>query len=471
MTFLLATDEDQRNALDILYHQPIGQVEPGILSGSLSAPFRGIGSGATAFAGQAAGESLRFLETAISGVPEGSEERPPNFGDIVAQQTEENTRKIATTMKPDPATTGSVGQVLFSVTDVLSRFGLGAAATGNIYGGAVTSGFSVGQQTSEELKAAGVDPASAEAAGEVQGAFAGAGALLPAALPGRIATRLLTGSGINIASGAADRYAMHKVLEAYPEQAKQYQWLDAKAMATDAILGAAFGYFAPFHAEERPDVTLAEKDAAMTANNALHIEESAPGVPADIPSRDAHVEAVDTATRQLLNDEPVNVEPIVADKHFVERPVADETHVMEEALRRSGYDDIIAEIHDLEKELEARGRQSAEAVLPEFRDIREPAARRPIEPSPIIEGGGPDIQVSGTEPGRTDINAEVAGQGNGEVAPVRTDVTKQPDALIASDAGIQKRIDIEQKAEAEQKDASQMQKGFEAAINCFKENG
>lgn len=66
---------------------------------------------------------------------------------------------------------------------------------------------------------------------------------LPAAVGGRLATRLLSGVGINTAFGGLNRFAVGETLEqnGYADMAKQYRVFDGQAILIDSVLGAAFG--------------------------------------------------------------------------------------------------------------------------------------------------------------------------------------------------------------------------------------
>lgn len=70
-----------------------------------------------------------------------------------------------------------------------------------------------------------------------------------------------------------------------------------------------------------------DTDAALAVNNIHHLEiESAPGIPANVASRNAHVQAMDVATQNLMEDKPVDVANILVDKQFVVKPAEQDTY-------------------------------------------------------------------------------------------------------------------------------------------------
>ena len=114
--------------------------------------------------------------------------------------------------------------------------------------------------------------------------------------------RLLTGASINTVFGAANRATMHTVLDAngYDAMAEQYRVLDGQALASDIILGAAFGGIAHLHGPAPSTI-----DAAHTLADSAHVEQSADGVPTTPQARDLHVQQMSDAVEALFNDNPV----------------------------------------------------------------------------------------------------------------------------------------------------------------------
>lgn len=224
--------------------------------------------------------------------------------------------------RPDPHTTGFVGNTLFGATDVLTRVGLGGliAPGAGIGIAAATTG---GERTAE-LQQQGVDQGTAMQSGVLTGAsLAAAGGV--SAFGKTIAQRAITGVATNVAFGAGTRAMDSHILAAagYQAQAEQQKWNDGAALLADAVIGGAF-HLLPHGSPEAPAKPAADQvDAALAAKSAQQVTDAAPGVPADPRAASAHVAAMDTAEAQLTDGQPVEVEPLVRDQAFVDRPIQD----------------------------------------------------------------------------------------------------------------------------------------------------
>lgn len=223
----------------------------------------------------------------------------------------EDFTKVIKDNRPNPATTGWLGQQAFALTSMLSR----AVAGGGPIGGAALVGETERHATTEEMVAAGVDKATAEKVGNIAGITSGGGVLLPAAIPGKLLTRLGSGAAINVLAGGTYRGSTSKALKdgGYNEMAEQYKILDAAAITTDAILGAGFGAISH-------GVRPSDRDAALAANNWHQREvESAPGLPVNGYSRTAHIDAMDEAAAQLAIGDQLSVD--LKDAEFLPKQV------------------------------------------------------------------------------------------------------------------------------------------------------
>ena len=258
----------------------------------------------------AVGDKIRFT-------PRSEEEKQ-------AEQTAlENVRAIdRETFGIDPSTVGAAGQVLFGAGKIIPRTIVGTAMGGPL-GGAVAAGAPEGFASRNDAIAEGIDPGTANKKGVIDAVATGVGALLPGGhvVKSMLPDFLLT-VGANAGLNAAGRYADHKLLASagYQAQAEQYKALDAQAMITDAVLGAAFFAVAR---TVGPAPTKTEVNAALTANQAHHQQvDSAPGIPADPRSAQLHVSTLEAAVRQALRGEPVSVADTIAEADFVNKPAS-----------------------------------------------------------------------------------------------------------------------------------------------------
>lgn len=240
---------------------------------------------------------------------------------------------------PSPDTTGWLGRVLYGLTSVGIQAGT-SALTGPL-GMAATVAGSQGNTKTATLQQEGVDPSTARKVGAVEGITQGLGVIMPASVPGTLGIRVASGATINISMGAAERGAAGSILAAngYKDMAEQYKVMDGAEIFTDAILGGAFGALP--HGQNNP--LPSETDAALAANNLHHLEiESAPGLPTDPQSRDAHIEAVNQATAQLIGGQSVDVGDITGNMSLVARQIGilDDAQV-ESFMRAEGYADAL----------------------------------------------------------------------------------------------------------------------------------
>ncbi len=269
-------------------------------------------------------------------------------------------------LAPDPQVTGYLGQILQPVTTMLAE-AVPAIIAGGPIAGAALVGASEGLSETKSLKAEGVDESTAQKVGVVTGLTAGGSILLPAAIPGKIITRIASGAGINITVGGAQRGITGEILRknGYKEMADQYKVLDSISILTDSILGGVFGGLA-----KSPRTLPSHIDTGLTANNIHQLEiESAPGIPADIQTRNSHVAAMETAADQIYRNEPVQV----ADKFYIPEFLAKEknpeiTEGMESALKEEGINELerqISQDRELQAEYESIVAAEENAKIPD----------------------------------------------------------------------------------------------------------
>lgn len=260
-------------------------------------------------------------------------------------------------LTPDAATTGTAGQVLHGLFDMGGQAFVGTLLSGPAGGAAAVTALQ-GFSEFERLTAQGVDFRTAQEAGLVQGVTAGAGTLIPmslglraggalaesvgaqlartgesavrnvAATAVRAAPDIAYAAGTNIAFGMAQRGLTAKTLRdgGYNEMADQYDVFDRQSIAIDAVLGVAFGGVGRFlnargESAATPEFSPADVDAALAANASHHAEiDVAPGVPVNVLSRDAHVQALQKAMNDVSQGRAVDVASIAEPASFSDIP-------------------------------------------------------------------------------------------------------------------------------------------------------
>ncbi|EDR1537458.1 hypothetical protein CJR81_002392 [Salmonella enterica subsp. enterica serovar Javiana] len=260
-------------------------------------------------------------------------------------------------LTPDAATTGTAGQVLHGLFDMGGQAVVGTLLSGPAGGAAAVTALQ-GFSEFEKLTAQGVDFRTAQEAGLVQGVTAGAGTLIPMSLglraggalaesvgaqlarTGESAVRnvattavraapdIAYAAGTNIAFGMAQRGLTAKTLRdgGYNEMAAQYDVFDRQSIAIDAVLGVAFGGVGRFlnargESAATPEFSPAEVDAALAANASHHAEiDVAPGIPVNVLSRDAHIQALQKAMNDVSQGRAVDVASIAEPASFSDVP-------------------------------------------------------------------------------------------------------------------------------------------------------
>lgn len=261
-------------------------------------------------------------------------------------------------LKPDPRSVGTAGQVLYSLGDIFGTV-YAQAMGGNITPQtlAIETGKSYANSQQQLYIRQGIDEVTAQSLATTDAAAVGLGVVLPAAVPGKLVTRALSGGGINTVIGTGQRYALSSELESngYTDLARQYKPFDAAHVLTDFTLGAFFGGFLgprPLARDANTRVLPSDVDAALTMGNAAHIETGTiPGMPTDLASRQAHVNAVNKALDDLMNDRPVDVGDPVTRAPFESRP---ETLLRQEVTLEVEQH-LALQLQSLKAELERRG--------------------------------------------------------------------------------------------------------------------
>ncbi|WP_060683447.1 hypothetical protein [Citrobacter portucalensis] len=297
-------------------------------------------------------------------------------------------------LTPDAATTGTAGQVLHGLFDMGGQAVVGTLLSGPAGGAAAVTALQ-GFSEFERLTAQGVDFRTAQEAGLVQGVTAGAGTLIPmslglraggalaesvgaqlartgesavrnvAATAVRAAPDIAYAAGTNIAFGMAQRGLTAKTLRdgGYNEMANQYDVFDRQSIAIDAVLGVAFGGVGRFlnargESAATPEFSPAEVDAALAANASHHAEiDVAPGVPVNVLSRDAHIQALQKAMNDVSQGRAVDVASIAEPASFSDV---------------SGRRNLIAQSID---EVLFRADEGASALAVETRTLEDQAAQ------------------------------------------------------------------------------------------------
>lgn len=262
--------------------------DPSAFQGGASAFFRGAGEGAVGLAQSAVGFSKRLIsDPAFTDniaptinmfrvmFPDADKALNESYDDFGKQLS--NAREY---IKPEAGSQGMAAQVIHGLGQFAPA--IGASVIGGPVVGAAAAAGSTYEQAYQDARAKGVDEQTARTVAAEQSGFNAVGMGLPAAVGGGLATRLLSGVGINTAFGGLSRFAVGETLadNGYADMAKQYRVFDGQAILIDSVLGAAFGgahHFAArgnsvdARADESPTTdagTTPLQDATVTAETA-----------------------------------------------------------------------------------------------------------------------------------------------------------------------------------------------------------
>lgn len=275
----------------------------------------------------------------------------------------QGTAQAVMDLRPDPAEVGVVGQILGEAAAVLPRTVVGTVLGGAV-AGAVAAGGPTGYASKQVGMAEGLDESTATLKGVIDAATVGVGAVLPAArFVGPVLGDAAIAVGANVGLGMAGRGATAALLDGggYHAQAAQYRAMDGTAIATDAILGAAF--FGIGRAGMRRPTT-EQVDAALSERTYQHADvDTAPGAPINPRSAVAHQDAIRTAIAQLSRGETVVLPESIHSAEFMRSadsaPAAPTRDVALATAKQ-----------DLEPALRIQLEQEAAGILPDVKDVK-----------------------------------------------------------------------------------------------------
>ncbi|MCU4039428.1 hypothetical protein N8Y23_00625 [Enterobacter hormaechei subsp. xiangfangensis] len=357
MSYFGLNQVNQNQQLDEAASNPAGfNSDVGFFDNSVGAAASGLYSGLVAKPDQLLWAGLDKVVSPIAQFVNENTSINDTSASYIAEQRKLAEQQVKR-LTPDAATTGTAGQVLNGLFDMGSQAVVGTALGGPLVGAAaVTSGQ--GFSEFERLRAAGVDVSTAQDVALVHGITAGAGTLIPMSLglraggalaesigaqiarggesaarnvlaaTARAAPDIVYAAGTNVAFGMAQRGLTASTLRSggYDEMAAQYDVFDRQALAIDAVLGVAFGGIGRFvnargETVRPPEFAPVDVDAALAANASQHAEfDVAPGVPVNVLSRNAHIQALQKAMRDVSEGNRVDVASIAEVADFSALP-------------------------------------------------------------------------------------------------------------------------------------------------------
>ncbi|MGN6728234.1 MAG: hypothetical protein ACTHJG_00150 [Rhodanobacteraceae bacterium] len=353
---------------------------------------------------------------------------------------------------------GSGAQLLGGLAKTGTEFAIGAPA--GPLGAATVVGGATANDTYDELRAQGVDDATAKEAATAQGSIAAIGAVLPFKVPG-VAAKLLGAAGINIGLGVASRGAQHEVLEAngYPEMAAIQKAFDLQQMAADGLAGLFMGFGAHLHeaatgaaAPETAPEPLApidrpppsQVDAARVVADQANAANSGPGTFTTPEAADLHAEVFGRAMDDLRNGRDPHVtadEAQTLAANMVDNPARAAT--VDNVRNILAADPDAIEAQNMAGVL-GEARATVAAKFPDFNAARDAAGPdlAPVTPDPAVDAMARHLEA------------------------------KYPDALIPQEDGSQITVkEMMQRMREAMANAESDRKLMDAAVACFGSTG
>jgi hypothetical protein len=225
--------------------------------------------------------------------------------------------------RPDPVKVGAAGQILHGFSSIAAYGAIGAAggalpgaaiggavgalpgaAAGALFGSKVGATASIGYLSGVdkyfEMIDQGVDHKTASQAAGITGTVMAIGAAAPAYIGKTLGRQVLSGAGMNVAFGMAERGATGALLkEDYSKIAEHYKALDGQGMVLDAMLGAAFPLGGKFL-----DRTFSQQelDAGMTKQQDIAAQTRNPGLESNLADVENTKAVLSEADKQLLSE-------------------------------------------------------------------------------------------------------------------------------------------------------------------------
>ena len=293
------------------------------------------------------------------------------FGTDLAETTAKGSRDVGMSFskmtQADPKTYGTLAQYIHSFFNIAPQV---------IAGGPEVAAALQANKALRYGKDQGLDDATAIGMSAITAASTWAGLKIPNVLAPRLnwAANAALGGAANAGIGVVSRGTTAAFLDAngYKEMAQQYEAFDSTAIVADLILGGAFAGIESYQSwkNKRGEPTQAEIDAAMAIAVENHRSmNTAPGVPTDPATRQAHADYMARLMEAELNgEEPPPIPPELVGDGFLADPsmtaARDEIGV---AVRRH-----LGELGEIESELAARGLPTDPelySVTPETRSV------------------------------------------------------------------------------------------------------
>lgn len=331
--WLSEIDDSQQQSIDRMNAAGLGKApkqpkETGLFDGVASAVPRGVAAGAIKTYDtikkpfERVADHLQYsIEDVQNGGLDGAlDAREKSFSQVHGEKNKD--RRDALVMQvedlQDSENTGTVGNVLFGVSDYATR-ALAGGVLGGPVGAAALTGATETNYSREDLIQKGVDEGTATKTALIDGGVAAASTVLPISYGMKGTGGVVKDAALSIggatALSTAGQYASGEVLqsEGYDKQAKKYE-ITGESVGTDLLLntlmfGAARG--TQHYLDRTPEqieANATEVQSALVLNESEFDHAAAPVLPSNPVQANNHLKNLDEATDNLRLGRPVNVQ-------------------------------------------------------------------------------------------------------------------------------------------------------------------
>lgn len=409
--------------------------EPGMADGVLSAFWGGVASGwleaesaALGTASAAVGSDIGRWALDGLGIDDKS------YIAAIDAKARENRLAVKYEYEPDPKTSGMAAQIIYGLTNGLTKYGIAAglaapvgALAGPVAGAGVAAsvfGGAMGVNRAQSLKDRGVDEETAAKAGVVSGVANAVWSAVPGAVGPTIASKAVTGAGLGAFATANEMGMIREILQHadYSKLSGDFDPSNPVDLAISAAMGGAVGagIGLSYRSGRKKLPAVDVEDAARVRSTEIADASNTPVDPLDSVAVEGSRRAKRKATEDFQVGGPVRVNPADVDEARIEE------------LRKANLERMLKAQASGETVLQNRDRSSKESVLqmneiagrPDY--LRVATSRSLSDGAPVITNGAdiPEIQLGRYE---TIVDAE------GVRYPVRYAVVES-DSVVTSNS-------------------------------------
>lgn len=336
MAWINEIDDSEQQSINEMNAKGLGKApkqkkEVGLFDGAVSAIPRGIVAGTVKVVDTVAKPFERVadhLQYSIDDVKNGGLDGPldvrePSFSDVHEAKNKDRRDTLVMEIEQlqDAQNTGTVGNVLFGLSDYGTRAIVGSLA-GGVGGAVAATGLSETNYSREDLIHKGVDEDTATKVALMDGGVAAVATALPLSYGfkgagGVVKDGLLSVGGASALSQGG-QFASGEVLKAdgYDKQAKKYA-VTGETIATDVLLNTLFFGVARGAGRylnktpEQIDAEATQQQSALVLNELDLETTSSPVLPANPVQANNHLKNMDEAVGNIRAGRPVTVQHAV----------------------------------------------------------------------------------------------------------------------------------------------------------------